>query len=100
MFFKENSSLSAIEKIVEKFFRQTKKPINKKRLLSQQFGTSVTGIDELALTSIKKKKTKAKHTATTEKKASTSQTTTEKSMVVSNSLSCSGSKNYSYSSHL
>ena len=58
VFFKENSSLSVIEKIVEKFFTQTNKTTNKKRLLSRKFGTSVTDIDELVLSSIKKKKKK------------------------------------------
>ena len=57
----ENNSLSVIEKIVEKSFTQKKKLNSKKRLISSEFVTNVTDLDELTLISIKKKKQSEKN---------------------------------------
>ncbi|CAF1655586.1 unnamed protein product [Rotaria magnacalcarata] len=43
----DKNPLSAIKKIMEKFFTQTKTITNKKRMLSREFGTSITDLDEL-----------------------------------------------------
>jgi hypothetical protein len=93
-FFTENNSLSAIESIVAKFFTQTKKVTNKKRLISREFGTSVTDLDELALTTIKKK-TKTNKTTTTTRKPRTS----KKQKVVENPVDTINSPNNLQSSN-